>query len=265
MLPASYGAAALYLLIAGLHWRQLHTRPAPSRELLLPLTVLALLLHGYSAWSAVQSPAGINLGFYKVSSLLFWIINVAFGISLIRRPLHNLLLILFPLSAVSVLTSALASGNNSPFEAISTGMMAHIGISMLAYAVLTLASCQAALVAVQDYRLRHREPGGPLRWLPPLQLMESMLFELLWVGLILLSLSIGTGLLFLDNLFAQHLAHKTVLTLCAWCLFALLLWGHHYRGWRSQTAVRLTLSGFAVLMLGYFGSKLVLELILQRA
>jgi ABC-type uncharacterized transport system permease subunit len=36
-------------------------------------------------------------------------------------------------------------------------------------------------------------------------------------------------------------------------------------GWRSKTAVRFTLAGFITLMLAFFGSKLVLELILNRA
>jgi ABC-type uncharacterized transport system permease subunit len=265
MLVASFTAAALYLLIAGLRLRQYQQQLAFNRQQLLPLASLALVLHAYAAWAALQSPDGINLGFFKVSSLIFWVINLAFVISLIRRPLENLLLILFPLAALSVVTSALAPGNASPFESIPTGLLLHISSSVLAYAVLTIATCQAAVVALQDHQLRHRHAAGIVRALPPLQLMESMLFELLWVGLILLSLSIASGMLFLEDMFAQHLVHKTILTLAAWGLYALLLWGRHYLGWRSQTAVKLTLAGFAVLMLGYFGSKLVLELILQRA
>ncbi len=265
MLAASLTAAALYLLIAGLRLRQYQLQLAFNRGQLMPLAVIALTLHGYAAWSALQSSAGINLGFFKMSSLIFWVINLAFVISLIRRPLENLLLILFPLSAVAVIISALAPGNASPFTEISSGLLFHISSSVLAYAVLTIATCQAAVVALQDHQLRHKHAVGIVRALPPLQLMETMLFELLWVGLILLSLSIATGLLFLEDMFAQHLAHKTVLTLAAWGLYALLLWGHHYLGWRSQTAVKLTLAGFVVLMLGYFGSKLVLEIILQRA
>jgi ABC-type uncharacterized transport system permease subunit len=143
-------------------------------------------------------------------------------------------------------------------------MLLHIGSSVLAYAVLTIAACQAGAVAAQDYQLRHRHTRGLVQILPPLQLMESILFELLWVGLIFLTVAIGSGMVFLEDIFAQHLVHKTVLTIAAWLLFATLLWGHHQLGWRSQTAVRFTLSGFAVLMLGYFGSKLVLEVILQR-
>jgi ABC-type uncharacterized transport system permease subunit len=101
--------------------------------------------------------------------------------------------------------------------------------------------------------------------LPPLQLMESMLFELIWVGVVALTLSIGTGVIFMENIFAQHLVHKTVLSIAAWLLFSVLLWGRYFLGWRSQTAVRLTVSGFTLLMLAFFGSKLVLELVLERS
>ena len=73
-----------------------------------------------------------------------------------------------------------------------------------------------------------------------------------------------SGILFIDDIFGQSLVHKTVLTLLAWALFSVLLWGHYRLGWRSQTAVRLTLGGFLVLVLAFFGSKLVLELVLHR-
>jgi ABC-type uncharacterized transport system permease subunit len=270
-MPSAIIAATLYLIVTVLQARRLKlVQPigklaqAPSNRGLIALGVVAVLAHGYSAFGAIQSPEGVNLGFFKVSSLIFWMINLFFILSLLRRPLANLGLILFPLSAIAVLTSVLAPGNAEPFNNFSGGMLFHIGSSVLAYAVLTIAACQAAAVAALDYQLRHRHTRGLVQVLPPLQLMETMLFELLWVGLILLTIAIGSGMLFLEDIFAQHLVHKTVLTMSAWLLFATLLWGRHQLGWRSQTAVRFTLSGFVVLMLGYFGSKFVLELILHQ-
>src|SRR5690625_6552585 len=65
-------------------------------------------------------------------------------------------------------------------------------------------------------------------------------------------------------MFAQHVAHKTVFSLAAWVIYVVLLWGRHRVGWRGYTAIRWTLAGFVLLMLAYFGSKLVLELILIR-
>lgn len=65
-------------------------------------------------------------------------------------------------------------------------------------------------------------------------------------------------------MFAQHLVHKTVLSTLAWLMFGGLLIGRLRYGWRGKTAIVWTLSGFAVLILAYFGSKIVLELILHR-
>jgi ABC-type uncharacterized transport system permease subunit len=90
------------------------------------------------------------------------------------------------------------------------------------------------------------------------------MFQLIGAGLVLLTLSLITGFLFLEDMFAQHLAHKTILSLLAWLVFAILLLGRYRSGWRGRIAIRWTLGGFISLMLAYFGSKMVLELILNR-
>jgi ABC-type uncharacterized transport system permease subunit len=73
-----------------------------------------------------------------------------------------------------------------------------------------------------------------------------------------------TGILFVDNLFGQHLIHKTVLSIIAWLVFGTLLIGRWRHGWRGRSAVNLTLVGMGVLLLAFFGTKAVLELILHR-
>lgn len=83
-------------------------------------------------------------------------------------------------------------------------------------------------------------------------------------GFALLSLALVSGFVFLDNIFAQQMVHKTVLSIAAWAVFGILLWGRWRYGWRGRTAIRWTLSGFTALVLAYFGSKVVLELILNR-
>ena len=213
MVPTSIVASLLYLLVAFLQYRSIRASAPLARPTLIALAAVAISLHGLSAWYALQTPDGINLGFFKVSSLIFWIINLSFVISLLWRPLENLLVILFPLASLSVLISALAPGNSSPLESIAPGLLFHIASSVLAYAVLTIAACQAAAVSAQDYQLRHRHTVGLVQILPPLQLMETMLFEIIWVGLTLLTLSIASGMVFLEDMFAQHLVHKTVLSI----------------------------------------------------
>ena len=94
--------------------------------------------------------------------------------------------------------------------------------------------------------------------------MESLLFEMIAAGYILLTLALISGFAFLQNMFAQHLVHKTVLSTLAWLVFGGLLLGRFRYGWRGRTAIIWTLSGFVILILAYFGSKAVLELMLLR-
>jgi ABC-type uncharacterized transport system permease subunit len=60
------------------------------------------------------------------------------------------------------------------------------------------------------------------------------------------------------------LDHHTVLSILAWLIFGSLLLGRLRFGWRGKTATRWTIGGFIVLLLGYFGWKFVLEVLLNR-
>ncbi|MDE0951419.1 MAG: cytochrome c biogenesis protein CcsA [Halioglobus sp.] len=257
--------ALLYLAATALQLLHLSQRHEQIDRGVFVLSLFALLLHALIVWKIVFLSEGVALGFFKIVALLFLVINLACITSLSRRPLQNLLIALYPLSALAVLISTFAPDTAPLLSHLSNGMILHISSSILAYAVLTLAAIQSAVLALQDRQLKHRHTRGIIQVLPPLQKMESMLFELLWIGVTLLTIAIVSGVIFIDDIFAQSLVHKTVLTIVAWLLFSGLLWGHYQLGWRSRTAVRLTLAGFLVLMLAFFGSKLVLELILQRA
>jgi len=257
-------AAMLYLTATALQILHISQQRRQTDIKVTVLGILALGAHAWLAWNNLFVAGALDLGFYKVSALIFLVINVVCLLSLLRRPLQNLLVALFPMSAVSVLISTFSASVATPISGVSGGILLHIGSSIFAYAMLTLAAIQAALVAVQDRHLKRKQTRGLVQVLPPLQLMETMLFELIWAGVILLSVSIVSGFLFVDDFFAQSLVHKTVLAIVAWVLFSILLWGRYQLGWRSQTAVRFTLTGFALLMLAYFGSKMVLELVLQR-
>jgi ABC-type uncharacterized transport system permease subunit len=255
----SISAIALYLIAAGfqgayvLNWAQ-----QPKKHLLLGITAIAIICHGIILFNRP-----LSLGVTNIGSLIFWFIAALALINSLRRPAYNLFVALLPLAALAVFSSLGDTGSHQLESQLSNGMLSHILSSILAYSVLTIALFQAIALSMQDYQLKQHHVKGILRALPPLQTMEAMLFELLWVGVILLSISILSGMLFLEDIFAQHLIHKTILTIAAWGIFSTLLWGHWQLGWRSQTAVRWTIGGFVALMLGYFGSKIVLEIILN--
>ena len=143
-------------------------------------------------------------------------------------------------------------------------MSVHILSSIIAFSLLNIAALQAVLLAIQDQQLKSHPPKYFIQSLPPLQTMESLLFQMLGTGLFFLTIALVSGFIFIEDLFAQHLVHKTVLSIIAWLIFSSLLIGRLRYGWRGKTAVRWTLTGFILLLLAYFGSKLVLEIILHR-
>ena len=141
----------------------------------------------------------------------------------------------------------------------------HVVLSLLSAALLTLAAAQAVTLALQERFLRDTSPHRLVQALPPLQTMEQLLFLLITLGFFMLSLSLLSGLLFVSDLLGRYLAH-TVLSVAAWGIFGGLLWGRWRWGWRGRTAIRWALSGYGllILVLAYFGSRLVFEQLLAK-
>lgn len=261
---ANLVALLLYLTASGYLLSCLWRKKPAHRSLLLSWVGCALAVHALALYGLTVGERGFQVGFFRISSLIFWVINLIVLLSSLRKPLHNLFVLLLPLTVLGLLASLISSGTGVQIE-LDYGLASHVVLSILAYSLLTIATLQALLLAWQNHQLKHKRPVGSISLLPPLQTMEALLFELLWAGEILLTLSLLSGVWFLDDLFAQHLAHKTSFAFGAWIIYAILLWGRHRLGWRGYTAIRWTLGGFALLMLAYFGSKLVLELILNQS
>jgi ABC-type uncharacterized transport system permease subunit len=236
----------------------------PRRELALSLGFAGLALHSWLLWDGIFSHSALNLGFFNALALTSWTVVTLLLVSSLTKPVENLGLILLPVAALTL--GLEARYGELPFlgHAAAWPLKVHVLLSMLSYSLLTLAAVQAILLAVQDHHLRIRQPGGFVRGLPPLETMESLLFEMIAAGFVLLTLALLSGFAFLEDMFAQHLVHKTVLSTLGWLVFGGLLFGRFRHGWRGRTAIVWTLSGFVILVLAYFGSKAVLQLVLQR-
>jgi len=263
----SYSATLLYLLAtAQLAYQLSRSLPEESCSK-LPVTLLslmALLFHGLVLYQTVLVAGGLNLGFYHALSMMGWVVVLLVILIGLVRPIENLSLIFMPAIAVCVLLAIFFPHQRLLTDAANMGLQIHILFSITAYSLLAMAAVQALILAVQEYLLRHKHPVKVMRMLPPLQVMEDSLIQLLAIGFFLLSLSLATGLMFVQDILAQHLAHKITLSIMAWIIFGLVLLGRWARGWRGQTLIRWTLGGFGLLALSYFGSKFVLELILKR-
>lgn len=253
-------SVALYVAATGLLTGALRVDPAgPSGGWRLPAG-LAMLLHAYvhvAGWRAAHGP---ELSFFAALSLVGLGMAAVTTAMAARERITALAIFALPVAA----SSLIVHGMQPPLapKALDWRQQLHATLALLAYATLAVAAVVAVTVWLQERALRRRQFGRWLRALPPLVQFETLLFRTIAVGFALLSAALLTGLLFVDDLFAQHLVHKTVLSVLSWIAFGTLLVGRRRYGWRGARAVRWTLVAMALLVLAYFGTKFVLEIVL---
>ena len=260
-------AIVLYLILGFLVGRQMFSknRPLSPQELLdkrlfISLGLAAVILHSTALYHNIfiGSGVGFNFGFFNAISLVSWFIALLLIVATLTKPVESLGIIVFPLAALALLLENIFPTSHIILTSEAKELRLHILISILAYSVLSIAAIQAILLAIQNKYLRNKHPGGFIRSFPPMETMESLLFKMIGVGFVLQSISLVTGMLYLENMFEQHLAHKTILSIVSWFVFAVLLLLD------LTIAIRWTLAGFIILLLAYLGSKMVLEIFLGR-
>jgi len=254
-------AAILYLAAATVFALPLLHRRALPRALGLAVATSAVLAHAVLLFGMHRG--GVDLHFFAALSLVGACIAAMCLLVNLARPVAALGVIVFPVAAGLLLVDAFLVKGTQPLP-IEWQIKLHVVFALLAFSVLSVAALLAILLALQEHALRQRRFDGIATALPPLTLTEALMFQLIGAGFMLLTLTLLSGILFVDNLFAQHLAHKTVLSIAAWIVFGVLLFGRWRYGWRGRRAVRLTLAGMALLLLAYVGTRFVLEVLLNR-
>jgi ABC-type uncharacterized transport system permease subunit len=213
---------------------------------------------------AVLQTNRFNFSLLSAASMVSALVALLLLLASLTKPVEKLGIAIFPLAAMMLALELCFPEKLRSLQTYNWEMGTHILSSVIAFSLLNIAALQALLLAIQDKQLKNHQPKKFILRLPALQTMESLLFQMISMGLLFLSVSLISGMVFIDDLFAQHLVHKTVLSIIAWIIFSALLLGRLRYGWRGQVAIRWTIAGFVLLLLAYFGSKLVLEIILKR-
>jgi ABC-type uncharacterized transport system permease subunit len=225
------------------------------------ITGLTIILHGFATFGLLFHSGGLDLSLLKILALLALVINSLVYLNGLRAPINSLYLVLFPISAVTLLLALLSASTKSA-TILPYSLQAHILTSVLAYSFLAIAALHALLAGYQNWQLKHKHQNALMRTLPALETMEKLLFELIWVGEILLTVSLLTGFYVYNDFFAQQLIHKVTFSIVAWLVYAVLIFGKYHYGWRGQRAIIWTWIGFSGILLGYLGSKFVIEFLL---
>jgi len=259
-------AAALYAAAAWARWPGDEPRSPSVLAAGRVLVPVALLVHAYALGSALVADGGLDLSFANALSLVGGLCVLVAWVSGLLRALPTISAIVLPVAAAAAVLPAFAEAPHRVPYATQPWAAAHIAVALLGYSLLIVAAFQALLLTGFERRLHRGLAMESVDRTPPLLTLERYLFRLVVAGFVLLTLTVGSGVLFSEEIFGQplKLTHKTLFSVLAWLTFGALLAGRWRFGWRGRRALHWILAGTGFLILAYFGSKFVLEVLLRR-
>lgn len=263
MLLAFVIASMAYIAVSVYIGWALTTNKTINKTLGLCLLLLGMLAHAILLYPYIFTLYGLNFNLFNVlslTSLFFLFFYVLFSL---YRPIISLGILAAPTALLGMTVGYIGRAPYQPLTNVSLGLEIHIILSFAAYCVLLMAAVQALFLRLQIRELKHKSIHRFwVNKLPSLQSMESLLFDMILVGFVLLSIALGIGFAYVEDLLAQHIAHKTVFSVLSWLLFGLLLIGNWRGNLRGKRAANITFYAFILLAIGFIGSKFVLELVI---
>lgn len=250
----SAGAALAYAVLAWAHQR---LSAAQARSVM----GMAWLLHALVlALSLFEQPP--RFGFAPALSVTGWLVLTVYAVESRLFPQLRARWTLAVLGMLVVVLAALFPGTHYP-TLRSAWLPLHWALGIASYGLIAAAVVHAWLMQRAEKAMRL---GASLDTAMPLLTLERLTFRFVGAGFVLLSATLLAGWYF-SEVFADHFVwnHKTVFSVLSWVTMGVLLLGRWRLGWRGRTAVRTLYLAAGFLMLGYVGSRFVLEVVLQRA
>jgi ABC-type uncharacterized transport system permease subunit len=256
-------ASALYLLA---------TVPAHSWGRLSAVGLLGgLVLHALLLLIDIaglgQSTPGARLGFGPVLSTAVWLVIAVYTVESRLLPLPVVRQWLGLAGIVAVLLAATFPGD--PRVMPSALAPLHFALGVGSYGLFGAAVLHGLWLDAAERRMRGAGAAAlaprAAQGMPLLQL-ERITFRFVEVGFVVLTATLVLGIITsLTSPPGRWLEHKTVFSVLAWGVIGALLVGRRVRGWRGRQATRWLYTGAVLLLLGYAGSRFVLEVVLRRA
>ena len=226
------------------------------------VALVAWLLHGLVLVSMFSGPP--RFGFAPALSVTVWLAAAVYGMESNIYPQLQTRWTLYLLGTAVVLLALVFPGALLHARA-SLWLPLHWGLGIASYGMFAVAVAHGWFMTRAEKRIRLAvEPDTGI----PLMTLERLTFRFVNHGFLLLSATILVVLFFGEQLYGVRTAwkwdHKTVFSLLSWLTFAVLIAGRLRFGWRGQVAVRVLYAGAGLLLLGYVGSRFVMEVVLGR-
>ncbi|TXP75332.1 inner membrane protein YpjD [Escherichia coli] len=249
------------------------------RRMAIISAVIALVCHAIALEARIlpDGDSGQNLSLLNVGSLVSLMICTVMTIVASRNRGWLLLPIVYAFALINLALATFMPNEYITHLEATPGMLVHIGLSLFSYATLIIAALYALQLAWIDYQLKNKKLAFNQE-MPPLMSIERKMFHITQIGVVLLTLTLCTGLFYMHNLFSMENIDKAVLSIVAWFVYMenidkavlsivawfvyiVLLWGHYHEGWRGRRVVWFNVAGAVILTLAYFGSRIVQQLI----
>lgn len=227
------------------------------------LPFVAIGLHLYSLYLAIETGNGQNLSLFNLLSLIAFIVVLLVALYRFKNPAPHLMFYSALFASLSLVVSFIP---HKPLVLSLAGdaySIWHIWLAVISFSLLFISALQSALILILNKKLKHN-PRDIHPLTPPLLQMERLNFDLVLIGVISLSISLLLGFFLPTEVIQAQALHKIILTLIAWFSFCTLIFLYKASKLSGIQFARFTLISFALLAIGFIGSKLVLELILQR-
>jgi|UPI000382315C ABC-type uncharacterized transport system permease subunit len=258
-------AGLISLLGTVLVWRRAQGQPSftPNDESLLFGLLIASVFMTASGIMVLEpiSARMIHFTLPASAAVATLLVQCMYLIGLFRFGIQGLGLFLLPVTALPLLAIPFLSNGDIDGVIHTSSLLetGHLMISMLAYAVLTMAAFYAWMHLLLDHALRRKRLTATFNFLPSLIDLERMMLAVLqWsAGLIALSIVSGLSWQWFEFSHFAILNHKVILALLSFATIVVLLVQHRRAGWSGRFASKMVLSAYALLLLAYFGVKMV--------
>lgn len=253
----------LYIGAAFSSGLQLFNKNAHKKLISLSLAFAAIAVHLLVLSTSILTEPGQNMSMTNVASLIAWIIAISMTLASLSIPNVLLLPVVYGFSALIVMLNLFIPDSYIMHIEVKPVLVVHITLALFAYGCLIIALLYALQLSYISNKLKQKQASLLDSSLPPLMAVEQVFFKLLLVGTVLLTLSLISGFVFLEDMFAKEQAHKTVLSILAWLIFCGVLVSHQRWGFRGKPVISATVVGAILLTLAYFGSRFVREILLR--
>ncbi len=259
-----YNLAALVALVPA---ALVHLRARDSRDLAY-WAVLAVATAGSASWALALLGDRWHTGL----SVALWVsisasLVVFMVLSLIAAQAWRLTPLLLPyLLLLGVIATIWSQAPERPLAGAAppAWLGVHIVVSVLTYALLTVAAVAGLSVVLQEWALKRKRPTGLTRALPSVADSEELQLGLLAAGELVLGAGLVSGVAtqYLEDGRLLAFDHKTLLSILAFAVIGALLLAHWRTGVRGRRAARYVLLAYLLLTLAYPGVKFVTDVLM---